>query len=183
MAAKAAQRLETAAAIVAGDRESAFVLTYDAARFVGEALLAQQGLRSTQAGGHVAVSDAVRAQFAGPFTALNSLRRRRNELEYPSVPGERIEPDEITTAIGTTRALLAAADSSSSTSACSPSQPADHAGRCSMAGGRVPRRTDQIPRLMPRSQLELSNSSIQHAHDQRIRIAEPRTARRPPIVA
>jgi hypothetical protein len=37
--------LETAAAIVADDPESAFVLAYDAARFVGEALLAQQGLR------------------------------------------------------------------------------------------------------------------------------------------
>jgi hypothetical protein len=107
---KAAQRLDTAAAIVADDPESAFVLAYDAARFVGEALLAQQGLRPTQAGGHVVVSDAVRAQFAGPFNALNSLRRRRNELEYPSFPGERIEPDEVNAAIATTRALLSAAE-------------------------------------------------------------------------
>lgn len=104
--AKAAQRLATAAAIVADDPESAFVLVYDAARFVGEALLAQQGLRPTQAGGHVAVAEAVRAQFAGPFTALNTLRRRRNELEYPSFPGEHIEPDEVHAAIRTARGQL-----------------------------------------------------------------------------
>lgn len=107
---KAAQRLDTAAMIVADDPESAFVLAYDAARFVGEALLAQQGLRPTQAGGHLAVSDAVRAQFAGPFTALNSLRRRRNELEYPSFPGEHIDPDEVSTAITTARGQLDAAE-------------------------------------------------------------------------
>lgn len=107
---KASQRLETAAAIVADDPESAFVLAYDAARFVGDALLAQQGLRPTQAGGHVAVSDAVRAQFAGPFNALSSLRRRRNELEYPSFPGEHIETDEVATALATARGLLAAAE-------------------------------------------------------------------------
>ncbi len=70
--------------------------------FIGEALLAQQGLRPTQAGGHIAVVDAVRAQFAGPFGALNSLRRRRNELEYPSFPGEHVEPDEVTAAVATT---------------------------------------------------------------------------------
>lgn len=48
---KASQRLDTAAAILDHDPESAFILAYDAARFVGEALLAQQGLRPTQAGG------------------------------------------------------------------------------------------------------------------------------------
>ncbi len=65
---KARRRLETADAIAVDDPESAFILAYDAARFVGEALLAQQGLRPTQAGGHVAVSDAMRAQFGGPLS-------------------------------------------------------------------------------------------------------------------
>lgn len=107
---KVSQRLETATGIIADDPESAFVLAYDAARFAAEALLAQQGLRPTQAGGHIAVSEAVRAQFSGPFTALNSLRRRRNELEYPSFPGEHIDPDEVTTAITTARDQLEAAE-------------------------------------------------------------------------
>ncbi|MGH3874039.1 MAG: hypothetical protein ACRDSR_21485 [Pseudonocardiaceae bacterium] len=57
--------METAEVIALDDPESAFVLAYDAARFVGEALLAQQGLRTTQTGGHLAVSDAVRTQFGG----------------------------------------------------------------------------------------------------------------------
>ncbi len=86
------------------------MLAYDAARFVGESMLAQQGLRSTQAGGHVAVVEAVRAQFAGPFTALNTLRRRRNELEYPSFPGDHIEQAEVTAAIVTAREQLEAAE-------------------------------------------------------------------------
>lgn len=107
---KAAQRLDTAAAIVVDDPESAFVLAYDAARFVGEAMLAQQGLRSTQAGGHVAVAEAVRFQFAGPFTALNTLRRRRNELEYPSFPADHVERAEVTAAITAAREQLEAAE-------------------------------------------------------------------------
>jgi len=89
---KAKRRLATASAFVADDPESAFVLTYDAARFVGEGLLAQQGLRSTQTGGHLAVVVAMRAQFGGPFAKIDTLRRRRHELEYPAYPGEQIDP-------------------------------------------------------------------------------------------
>ncbi|MGH3924061.1 MAG: hypothetical protein ACRDTT_14540 [Pseudonocardiaceae bacterium] len=104
--AKARRRLDTAEAIAVDDPESAFVLAYDAARFVGEALLAQQGLRPTQAGGHLAVSDAVRAQFGGPLNGLGTLRRRRNELEYPAFPGEHVEIEEVTTAITTAHSVL-----------------------------------------------------------------------------
>ena len=103
---KARRRLETAEAITVDDPESAFILAYDAARFVGEALLAQQGLRPTQAGGHLAVSDAMRAQFGGPFSGLGALRRRRNELEYPAFPGEHVDIDEVTAAITTAQNLL-----------------------------------------------------------------------------
>lgn len=103
---KARRRLETADAIAVDDPESAFVLAYDAARFAGEALLAQQGLRPTQAGGHLAVSDAIRAQFDGPLSGLGTLRRRRNELEYPAFPGEHVDIDEVTAAITTAQNLL-----------------------------------------------------------------------------
>lgn len=107
---QAERRLKTASQIANDDPESAFVLVYDAARFVGTALLAQQGLRPTQAGGHLAVCDAVNAQFGGPFSQLTVLRRRRNELEYPAFPGEQAEPEEVLAAIDTTRSLLDAAD-------------------------------------------------------------------------
>lgn len=103
---KARRRLETADAIAVDDPESAFILAYDAARFVGEALLAQQGLRPTQAGGHLTVSDAMRAQFGGPLSGLGALRRRRNELEYPAFPGEHVDIDEVTAAITTAQNLL-----------------------------------------------------------------------------
>jgi hypothetical protein len=106
---KAQRRLGTAKAIAVDDPESAFVLAYDAARFVGEALLAQQGLRPTQAGGHLAVSDAVRTQFGGPLNGLGALRRRRNELEYPAFPGEHVEIEEFAMAITAARNLLDAA--------------------------------------------------------------------------
>jgi hypothetical protein len=62
---KAQRRLDTAEAIAADDPESAFVLADYAARFAGEVLLAQQGLRPTQSGGHLAVSDAVAPSSAG----------------------------------------------------------------------------------------------------------------------
>jgi len=74
---------------------------------VGEGLLAQQGLRTTQAGGHLAVVAAVRAQFGGNFTKIDTLRRRRHELEYPSFPGEHVEPPEVAAAIDIVRKLLA----------------------------------------------------------------------------
>lgn len=108
--AKARRRLETADTVVEDDPESGFVLAYDAARFIGESLLAQHGLRPTQAGGHLAVTEAVRAQFGGPLAALNALRRRRNELEYPAFPGEHVDVGEVTKAIATGRDLLSAAD-------------------------------------------------------------------------
>lgn len=106
---KARRRIETAEGIIADDPESAFVLAYDAARFIGEALLAHQGLRATQAGGHLVVADAARAQFGDPFAGLHALRRRRNELEYPAFPGEQVESGEVIRAIAITRGLLAAA--------------------------------------------------------------------------
>ena len=107
---QASRRLTTASHILTDDPESAFVLAYDAARFAGVALLAHQGLRPTQAGGHVAVCDAVRAQFGGPFAQLTTLRRRRNELEYPAYPGEHVEADEVTKAIDIARTLINAAE-------------------------------------------------------------------------
>ncbi|GLZ30294.1 hypothetical protein Lesp02_24840 [Lentzea sp. NBRC 105346] len=103
---QADRKLNTAKQIVDDDPESAFCLAYDAARFAGTALLAQQGLRPTQAGGHTAVSDAVRDQFGGSFAQLGTLRRRRNELEYPAFPGEQAEPAEAKAAIAAAEQIL-----------------------------------------------------------------------------
>lgn len=79
-------------------------LSYDAARKASAALLAVQGLRATSRGGHVALVDAVRAQFndsggIAVFGRINRLRRRRNDTEYPSRTTPGVTTDEATQAL------------------------------------------------------------------------------------
>jgi hypothetical protein len=84
--ASAARHVESARRTVDADPEAAYALAYDAARKSATALLAHQGLRPTTAGGHIAVVDAMRAQFPGVpgLISLDRLRRRRNQAEYPN---------------------------------------------------------------------------------------------------
>jgi hypothetical protein len=106
---KASRTLGTAGKIATDDPESALVLCYDAARQIGTGLLAQQGLRPTTEGGHIAVVRAIIDQFNGPFADLDMLRRRRNELQYPSFPGELVEAEEVKGAIAIVHQFLDAA--------------------------------------------------------------------------
>ena len=106
---KASRTLETAGEIADQDPDSAYVLAYDAARYAGTAILAQQGLRPTTSGGHYAVEVALRAQFGDGFRSFGAMRRRRNELEYPTGPSETTSQDEVQKAIRDTEGLLLAA--------------------------------------------------------------------------
>ena len=106
---KASRTLETAGQIADKDPDSAYVLAYDAARYAGTAILAQQGLRPTTSGGHYAVEVALRAQFGEGFRPFGAMRRRRNELEYPTGPGGTTTHDEAQKAIQDAKALLMAA--------------------------------------------------------------------------
>ena len=99
----------TALKLVPDDAYSAYVLSYDAARFACVALLAQQGLRATTSGGHYAVERAVRAQFGDGFRPFGVLRRRRNELEYPHMPSETASAEEASEAAETVQQLISAA--------------------------------------------------------------------------
>jgi hypothetical protein len=66
-------RVETiaAAALAGGDVDSAYVAAYDAYRMAAEALLARQALRATGGdGSHMAVEDAVSAQFRADIPAF-----------------------------------------------------------------------------------------------------------------
>jgi hypothetical protein len=81
---KASRTLATAGEVADQDPDSAYVLAYDAARYAGTAILAHQGLRPTTSGGHHAVEEALRAQFGDGFRPFGAMRRRRNELEYPT---------------------------------------------------------------------------------------------------
>jgi len=105
---KADRTIATAESIVAKDPDNAYVLAYDAARQAGTALLAQQGLRPTSQGGHYVVESSLRAQFGAVFKSFGTIRRRRNELEYPSVP-EDVQTEEAQQAINDSRSMIDAA--------------------------------------------------------------------------
>ena len=107
--AKATRTVETAASLTSVDPSSAITLAYDAARFAAMAVLAQQRLRATTKGGHLAVDDAMRAQFGDAFRPYRALRIRRNELEYPDYPDEAVEPDEAHEAVENCRTIIDAA--------------------------------------------------------------------------
>jgi hypothetical protein len=102
----ARRKYETAGLIADADPETAYVTAYDAARFALVGVLAQQGLRATQKGGHLAVEQAVRAQFGPSFTMFSTLRRRRAELEYPSYPGEKVDQEELLGAVRTVEQII-----------------------------------------------------------------------------
>ena len=108
--ARARQTIASAQVLLADDPGNAFVLAYDAVRQSCNALLAHQGLRPTVSGGHVAVERAVRAQFGTTFAPYGGLRRRRNEVEYPSHPSEAVEHDEATAALKAAETIITAAE-------------------------------------------------------------------------
>lgn len=93
---RAVLRVETTAtaALAGGDVDGAYVAAYDAYRMAAEALLARQALRATGGdGSHMAVEDAVSAQFKEDVPAFANptferLRRARHSAQYfdPSAP-------------------------------------------------------------------------------------------------
>jgi uncharacterized protein (UPF0332 family) len=84
-------------ALRSGDLAGAYQLAYDALRKSAASLLSAQGLRATSRGGHIAIQDAVVAQFgtsAQVFRSFSRIRRARNSLEYPGstdAPGPSAE--------------------------------------------------------------------------------------------
>jgi hypothetical protein len=88
--ARARLRVEATAvaALKMGDIDGAYVAAYDAYRIAAESLLARQGLRATGGdGSHMAVEDAVSAQFATDIPAFakptfERLRCTRHSAQY-----------------------------------------------------------------------------------------------------
>lgn len=114
MLADAGRHLATAtAAESTGDLPGAYQLAYDALRKSAASLLEAQGLRATSRGGHIAVQDAVTAQFGSSIRALRSfsrLRRARNSFEYPSTETPGPSGDDVKDAIRVAREVNDAAD-------------------------------------------------------------------------
>jgi hypothetical protein len=99
---------------VEDDPAGALQLSYDAARKASAALLAAQGLRATTRGGHIAVIDAVRAQFNDRggievFGKLHRLRRRRNTTEYPDSDSPTVTDDDARQALSIAQETVEAA--------------------------------------------------------------------------
>ena len=111
--ASASRHVESARRTADADPEAAYALAYDAARKSATALLTHQGLRPTTTGGHIAVVDAIRAQFPGVpgLTSLDRLRRRRNQAEYPNPTSyDPITVDEANDAIETAGRCVSSAN-------------------------------------------------------------------------
>jgi hypothetical protein len=106
---RARRGLEAARVLAGSAPDSSVVLAYDAARQGCVALLAQQGLRPTTAGGHYVVEEVIRAQFGPALRAFGGLRRRRNELECPLYPTEQANAAEAAETLGTAAELIDAA--------------------------------------------------------------------------
>ncbi len=102
-AADACRHLATAAdALSSGDLSGAYQLAYDAFRKSAASLLAVQGLRATSRGGHIAIQEAVLAQFGSTvrvFRSFSRIRRARNSFEYPSTAAPGPSPDDVNDAI------------------------------------------------------------------------------------
>lgn len=113
MLADARRHLATAAAAEsAGDLPGAYQLAYDALRKSAASLLESQGLRATSRGGHIAVQDAVTAQFGSTVRALRSfsrIRRARNSFECPSTETPGPSVDDVQDAIRVAREVNDAA--------------------------------------------------------------------------
>jgi len=84
--AKARAHLDTAAAVAETDPEIAYGALYSAARKALTALLRQQGLRPTRAGGHEVVIEVAEAQLVPPLAAVlrpfRRLKRARTGGDY-----------------------------------------------------------------------------------------------------
>jgi uncharacterized protein (UPF0332 family) len=104
-------RLTSAQTIAATDAVGAFELAYESVRQAATALLLQQGLRPRSEGGHIAVVEAVRAQFGEAFDFFNVMRRIRNTMEYARAPYDlEVREQERQQAISYTHQTIEAAE-------------------------------------------------------------------------
>jgi hypothetical protein len=111
---RAVLRVETTAtaALAGGDVDGAFVAAYDAYRMTAEALLARQALRATGGdGSHMAVEDAVSAQFGAGIPAFakptfERFRRARHAAQYFDPSAVPLTASDATWAIGKAKEAL-----------------------------------------------------------------------------
>ena len=96
---QARAHLDSAEVLAEADPEGGYALMYDAARKALTAVLENQGLRPTSAGGHLAVYDAVRSQLDPPMgqtlRPFDRMRRNRRDAEYPPTDAEAVTSEKV----------------------------------------------------------------------------------------
>lgn len=101
---------DSAQAVAAANPNGALKLLEDAALTAITAILENQGLRPTTAGGHTAPYDAVKAQLqasaGGILKPFPRIRVRRNEIKYPTGTTISATPDEVTDAATKVLAII-----------------------------------------------------------------------------
>lgn len=113
---RATKRLGTAAGALHGeDFDGAYAASYDAYRMAAEALLVRQGLLATGGeGSHVAVEDAISAQFADRITGyakatFERFRKTRHTAQYFDPSASPLERPDAEWALEVSRATVDAA--------------------------------------------------------------------------
>ncbi len=109
---KARAHLRTAAAVADDDPEIAYDALCAAARKALTALLVQQGLRPTRAGGHEVTIEAATAQLVPPLGEVlrpfRRLKRRRGQGDYAGSE-DQIHPEDIAADLPAAGAIVDAA--------------------------------------------------------------------------
>jgi hypothetical protein len=108
--AQAGRHVTSAETICESDPEGAYDTLYDAARKSLWAILANEGLRPTTKGGHLAAYQAVRAQLDPPLgqqlRPFDRMRRHRRDAEYPSVDTPELTADDVRDDLPLVRSIL-----------------------------------------------------------------------------
>jgi hypothetical protein len=110
MLAQARKHLTSAQEVCGDDPEGGYALLYDAGRKALTAVLGNQGLRPTSAGGHLAVYEAVRAQLDPPMGTVlrpfDRIRRQRRDAEYPHVNAPELDAADVREDVPKVQAIL-----------------------------------------------------------------------------
>jgi hypothetical protein len=114
MLAQARRHLMSAQEVCGSDPEGGYALLYDAGRKALAAVLGNEGLRPTSAGGHLAVYEAVRAQLDPPMGTVLSpfdrMRRQRRDAEYPQIDAPELSAADVREDVPKVQAILDLAD-------------------------------------------------------------------------
>jgi hypothetical protein len=109
--ATARQHIASAQLLAGTDPYLAYAALHDAIRKGLSALLQMQGLRATTSGGHLAVTQAVNAQFGASMGAIlrpiDRIRVTRHEAEYPG-PTTYLDEDTVRDDIPKAEAVIEA---------------------------------------------------------------------------